>query len=359
MLFVDRRHKLPTEEQEQSTPSLQPSVNAAQGFSEEQVGFSSSSMWSGEAMSQVQPQASTSSASPAGAQTPISSSSFGMVGPLVNTTLSPNVTGQLAEPPNVTGQLVAPQTGNFPTMTIAPVISRGETTTSLRQPTVIRGSGKTRQLHQSRHLSKNGRIILAISAVCLCVLLTTTALAAVVPVDTQGHAQGLGKILEPLMNVVTSKSNNGSSISIQEAEATAATTDGYNPADIYVGPISPTGSTLGRFFYGQCTYWADYRYHQLTGIWIPWLGNAYEWYQQAINYGWHTSDYPNPNGPSIIVLGPYVQEDLSPYGHVGVVEKINGDGTVTTSNMHWPYVGVVSYVNFKYPVAGTHFIWAP
>ncbi len=349
MLFVDRRDKLPTEEQEQSTSSFQPPVNAVQGFSEEQISFPSSSMQSGEAMSQMQPQAPTLLASPAGAQMPISSSSFGVVGPLVTTPLSPNVTGQLAEP----------QAGNLPTMTIVPVASQSETTTSQRQPIVIRGSRKAHQIHHSRHLSRNGRIILSISAVCLCILLTTTALAAVVPVDTQGHAQGLGRILEPLMNIVSSKSNNGGSISLQEAEATAATTDGYNPADIYVGPITASGSTLNRFFYGQCTYWANYRYHQLTGVWIPWLGNAYEWYQQAINYGWHTSDYPNPNGPSIIVLGPYVQNDLSPYGHVAVVEKINGDGTVTTSNMHWPYVGVVSYVNFKYPVSGTHFIWAP
>lgn len=349
MLFVDRRHKLPTEEQEQSNPLFQPPVNAIQGFSEEQIDFPASSMWSSEAISQMQPQMSAVLASPTGAQTPTSSPPFGVVGSLVNTTLSPDVTGQLAEP----------QTGNFSTMTIVPVASRSVTTTSLRQPMVIRGSGKTRQLHQPRHLSRNGRIMLSVSAVCLCILLTMTALAAVVPVDTQGHAQGLGKILEPLMNVVTSKSNNGSSISIQEAEATAATTDGYNPASVYVGPISANGSTLNRFFYGQCTYWADYRYHQLTGVWIPWLGNAYEWYQQAINYGWHTSDYPNPNGTSIIVLGPYVQNDLSAYGHVGIVEKINGDGTVTTSNMHWPYVGVVSYVNFSYPVSGTHFIWAP
>jgi surface antigen len=349
MLFVDRRHKLPTEEQEQSTPSFQPPANAVQGFSEEQIDFPPSSTWSGEAMSQMQPQTPTFLASPAGAQTPTSSPSVGVVGPLVNTALSPNVAGQLVEP----------QAGNFPTVAIAPVTSRSETTNSQRQPMVIRGSGKPRQLHHSHHLSKKGRIILSISAVCLCILLTTTALAAVVPVDTQGHAQGLGKILEPLMNVVTSKSNNGSSISIQEAEATAATTDGYDPGTFYVGPISASGSTLNRFFYGQCTYWANYRYHQLTGVWIPWLGNAYEWYQQAINYGWHTSSYPNPNGPSIIVLGPYVQDDLTAYGHVAVVEKINGDGTVTTSNMHWPYVGVVSYVNFRYPVSGTHFIWAP
>ena len=348
MLFVDRHRKLATEEQEQSAPSLQPPVDAVQGFSEEQIDFPSNAVWSGEAIGSM-PQTSTSFAPPAGVQMPTSPSAFGAMSPFVDNTLSPNVTGQLAEP----------QTGDLPTRAIAPVAPRNITTTSLRQPMVIRGSRKTRQLHQPRSLSKNGRLVLAVSAVCLCVLLTVTALAAVAPVDTLGHSQGLGSLLKPLMNVSTSKSNNGSSISIQEAEATAATTDGYDPAGVYVGPVSASGSTLNRFFYGQCTYWANYRYHQLTGIWIPWLGNAYEWYQQAINYGWHTSSYPNPNGVSIMVLGPYVQDDLSAYGHVGIVEKINGDGTVTTSNMHWPYVGVVSYVNFTYPVSGEHFIWAP
>jgi surface antigen len=341
MLFVDRHRKLPTEEQEQSTPSFQPPVDAVQGFSQEQVDFPTNPMWSGEAMSQEQPQVPTLLGAPMGVPAPASS--------LVNGTGSPNVTGQLAEP----------LTGNLPIVTIAaPVTSSNITTTSLRQPMVIRSSRKTRQMQSPRYLSKNGRLVLTVSAVCLCMLLTVTALAAVVPVDHQGHAQGLAKLLQPLMNVVQSNDNNGRSITIQEAEATAATTDGYDPANFYVGPVSASGSTLNRFFYGQCTYWANYRYHQLTGVWIPWLGNAYEWYQQAINYGWHTSSYPNPNGPSIMVLAPYVQ-GTSAYGHVGVVEKINGDGTVTTSNMHWPYVGVVSYVNFTYPVSGEHFIWAP
>lgn len=343
MLFVDRR-QLPTEEQEQSTPSFQLPANAVQGFSQEQRDFPPNSLWLGGDM----PQTSSPSVSPAETYMPSSPSSFGVMMPSRDSALSPAVTGQLT----------SPQTGNLATLTISPPASRN-ITTSLRQPVLIRGSKKSRQLASSRSLSKNGRIVLSVSAVCLCVLLTMTALAAVVPVDNQGHPQGLGNFFRPLMNVVTSKSNNGSSISIQEAEATAATTDGYNPASVYVGPISANGSTLDRFFYGQCTYWADYRYNQLTGVWVPWLGNAYEWYQQAINYGWHTSSYPNPNGPSIIVLGPYVQGAYSAYGHVAVVEKINGDGTVTTSNMHWPYAGVVSYVNFSYPAAGTHFIWAP
>src|SRR5205807_6921947 len=141
----------------------------------------------------------------------------------VDSTLSPNVTGQLAEP----------QAGNLSTMTISPIASRN-ITTPLRQPMVIRGSRKMRQLQPPRSLSKNGRIVLSVSAVCLCVLLTATALAAVVPVDSQGHAQGLGKVLQPLMNIVTSQGNNGSSISIQEAQATAMTTDGYDPAAVHI-----------------------------------------------------------------------------------------------------------------------------
>jgi surface antigen len=344
MLFVDRRHQLPTEEQEQSTPSFQLPVNAVQEFSQEQIDFPPDPLWPGGGL----PQAPSPSVSPVETQMPSSPSSFGIMLPSGESALSPTMTDQLA----------SPQMGNLATLTLSSTASRN-ITTSLRQPLVIRGSKKARQWGSARSLSRNGRIVLSVSAVCLCMLLTITALAAVVPVDNQGHPQGLGNLLRPLMNVVSSKGNNGSSISIQEAEATAATTDGYNPASVYVGPISANGSTLNRFFYGQCTYWADYRYNQLTGIWVPWLGNAYEWYQQAINYGWHTSSYPNPNGPSIIVLGAYVQGAYSAYGHVAVVEKINGDGTVTTSNMHWPYAGVVSYVNFSYPVAGTHFIWAP
>lgn len=348
MLFVDRRCKLPTEEQEQSTPSLQPPVDAVQGFSQEQVDFPTNPMWSGEAMSQVQPQVSTLLGAPTGVQMPTSSSSFGAMSPLMNGIGLPNVTGQLAES----------QTGNLSIVTIAAPVDFRNITTSLRQPMVIRGSGKARQMQSPRHLSKNGRLVLTVSAVCLCVLLTVTALAAVAPVDNQGHTQGLAKLLQPLMNVVKSNIDNGRTITIQEAEATAAKTDGYDPSNFYVGPVSASGSTLNRFFSGQCTYWANYRYHQLTGVWIPWLGNAYEWYQQAINYGWHTSSSPNPSGPSILVLGPYVQGS-SAYGHVAVVERVNGDGTVTTSNMHWPYAGVVSYVNFTYPVSGEHFIWAP
>jgi len=270
-------------------------------------------------------------------------------------------------------------TGDYPTVTLS-LMASNPTTTSLRQPIVIPGSGKTRR-QQLRPFSTCRRIVLSLFMVGVCLFMTLSALAAVSPVDHQGYSQGMRALFQPLMTMADTKKNNGESLSIKAAQATALIVKGYDPASAHPqsrstppaqatsvpapsapapssGPITSNTSTLDHFFSGQCTYWANDRYHQLTGVWIPWFGNAYEWYQQAINYGWYTSTSPNPNGPSIIVLGPYVQDNLSAYGHVGVVERINGDGTVTTSNMHWPTVGVVSYVTFRYPVSGTHFIWA-
>src|SRR5260370_7937385 len=103
------------------------------------------------------PQVPTSFVPPAGAQTPTNPSSFGAMAPFVDSTLSPNVTGQLAEP----------QTGNLPTMTISPVASTN-VTTPLRQPVVIRGSRKTRHIHPPPSLSKNHLTLPSVFPFLLC-----------------------------------------------------------------------------------------------------------------------------------------------------------------------------------------------
>jgi len=363
MLFVNRRHKLPLEEQQ--TDPLHVSPRAIEGFSKESPDGPNQLLWLGEAVEPL-PQAQE--------QTPnvlVPSGGFSSFpGPFSLRTAGP-VTDTL---PKVTTQPADRQTGEYPTATRSLMASH-PTTTSLRLPIVIPGSRKTR-LQQPRPFSTGRRILFSLSLVGVCIgIMTLSALVAVSPVDHQGHSLGLRALFQPLMKMADTKNNNGGSLSIEQAQATAMAVRGYDPASAHPqsaspppapssssaassSPVTSGTSTLNHFFSGQCTYWADYRYHQLTGVWVPWLGNAYEWYQQAINYGWHTSMSPNPNGPSIIVLGPYVQNDLSAYGHVGVVEHINGDGTVTTSNMHWPTAGVVSYVTFRYPVSGTHFIWA-
>ncbi len=84
---------------------------------------------------------------------------------------------------------------------------------------------------------------------------------------------------------------------------------------------------------GQCTWWADERCKQLTGYYVPWSGNARDWITGARAFGWNVSS--KPVKPSIIVLQPGVQGADSTYGHVGVVERINADGSVTASNQNW------------------------
>lgn len=109
--------------------------------------------------------------------------------------------------------------------------------------------------------------------------------------------------------------------------------------------------------YGYCTYWANARYHELTGNWVTWIGNAYQWVDGATQAGWHVST--SIHIPSIIVLMPGVQ-GASGYGHVAVAEKQVDSTTVYTSNMNW-YTngggfGIVSYYNFS-TGSGVYFIW--
>lgn len=105
----------------------------------------------------------------------------------------------------------------------------------------------------------------------------------------------------------------------------------------------------------QCTWWASERYHQMTGIWVPWIGNAYQWASNAANDGWVVSDKPPKGLPSIICLQPYAGQGLlgagTIYGHVGIVEGVNSDGTVRTSNENWGVGPILGYVgNGQYPI---------
>lgn len=114
-------------------------------------------------------------------------------------------------------------------------------------------------------------------------------------------------------------------------------------------------------FGNQCTYWAAQRYHAMTGIWVPMTGNAYEWDAEARAAGWIVASTPPRNVPSIICMqGNAGQGVESGFGHVAVVERVNADGSVYTSDYNWyPHVGdsVVVYVTFK-PGRGVSFIWA-
>ena len=138
-------------------------------------------------------------------------------------------------------------------------------------------------------------------------------------------------------------------------------TGGSAPAP---APVKSGGAN--NFPMGQCTWWADQHYHDKTGYYIPWNGNAYQWLQGARSSGWQVSTKAPVGIPSIIVMQPNVQ-GAGGLGHVGVVESVNKDGSVRVSNMNWndPGAAVLQTVN-GYPIrqttikpgAGISFVWA-
>ncbi len=120
--------------------------------------------------------------------------------------------------------------------------------------------------------------------------------------------------------------------------------------------ILPTQGYINVFPYGSCTWWANQRYFQFHGIFVPWRtqSNAWQWTARAYQFGWHVSSSPMVG--AIIDLQPGVQ-GASWAGHVALVERILSNGDVIASNMNWgAYPGQVTYVEFA-PGPGVTFLY--
>ncbi len=108
-----------------------------------------------------------------------------------------------------------------------------------------------------------------------------------------------------------------------------------SPTSVNVSPSANAVRGTGNPFpYGQCTWWASERYHQLTGIYVPWTtqSDAWQWTARARDFHWNVSSRPTVG--AIINLQPWVQGAYG-LGHVAVVEQILSNGHVIASNMNW------------------------
>jgi surface antigen len=132
--------------------------------------------------------------------------------------------------------------------------------------------------------------------------------------------------------------NAGDTLCIPGATSkTSQTANTANHAPINTN-IAAAVRGIGDFFpYGQCTWWASQRYHQLHGIYVPWMinANAYQWVARAYEFHWRVSSQPSVG--AIIVLAPWTQGTWG-VGHVGVVESVSGN-RVLVSNMNWNGAG--------------------
>jgi surface antigen len=88
-----------------------------------------------------------------------------------------------------------------------------------------------------------------------------------------------------------------------------------------VGPVS--GAANG-FSYGYCTWWVAHKRY------IPWRGNAYQWWWNARPFGY--AEGAAPRAGAVMVMGI---SGTSPQGHVAYVESVNADGSFVVSEMNW------------------------
>lgn len=102
----------------------------------------------------------------------------------------------------------------------------------------------------------------------------------------------------------------------------------------------------------QCTWFAEERVHETTGLWMPNLGNARDWAINAPRYGWSVGS--RAENASVIVL-PYDngrlywywtsttgwrQTSISEFGHVAWVDAIScGGSCVHVIDRNWKLDG--------------------
>jgi surface antigen len=100
------------------------------------------------------------------------------------------------------------------------------------------------------------------------------------------------------------------------------------------GGGSPAKGNANVFPFASCTWWANQRYHQLTGAFVPWTtqSNAWQWTARADQFHWKVSSKPSRG--AILDLQPWVQGAFG-LGHVAVVEKVLSNGHVIASSMNW------------------------
>jgi surface antigen len=116
---------------------------------------------------------------------------------------------------------------------------------------------------------------------------------------------------------------------ITDLKKTIADKDG-EIASFTFGRGSGKGTELNLYVPGNCTWYVKERRPDIGGQW----GDAKQWLLSAQRAGY---------GVGRVAVKGSIGVDLGgPYGHVVYVEAVNGDGTVSLSEMNYEGLGIVS-----------------
>lgn len=103
----------------------------------------------------------------------------------------------------------------------------------------------------------------------------------------------------------------------------------YNQTPQGFNPNHETGDNGNTYPYGQCTWWAYKRRSELGLPTGSRFGNAKDWTVNATKLGYWVDGTPRVG--DVIVFQPGQLGADATYGHVGVVEKVHDNGSITIS----------------------------
>lgn len=123
-------------------------------------------------------------------------------------------------------------------------------------------------------------------------------------------------------------------------QTVALLNDTTKPDATHTSTPADTGDTGNAYPWGQCTWWAYERRHQLGLPAGSHFGNAASWAASATALGYTVDTTPTVG--AIVVFAPGQVGAHPVYGHVAVVEQVHDDGSATISESNVQGLGVIS-----------------
>lgn len=149
-------------------------------------------------------------------------------------------------------------------------------------------------------------------------------------VEREAGMWTLGESDEPSDSLTVRAANNPVVKALINGRDANTLPDGFNPDHA-------TGDTGNAYAFSQCTWWAYVRRHQLGLPAGSHMGNGADWADTARKLGYWVDSTPRVGDVICFQRGQY-DSDLT-YGHVGIVENVGQDGSITTSECGAAYNG--------------------
>lgn len=168
--------------------------------------------------------------------------------------------------------------------------------------------------------------------------------------NISGHIIHPGQTLKLSSSASSSNtsSSNASSASDDSSSASSSSSSSYN------APAPSSASSWGTnwYYWGDCTWYAFERRKQLGKPVGNGWGNASNWAGQARSAGYSVSNSPSVGA---IIQAHAWTNNAWGMGHVGVVERINPDGSILISEMNFGTgVGVKGHRTLSASQAANH-----